>query len=290
MGERPNDWLNAFAGNVSSQFGEDGILARVLDEIGELDGWCVEFGAWDGVTYSNTNHLVEARGYTAVLIEADPARFAKLHETSCDDPRIVALNRVVGFGEGDNLDVILSATETPVDFDVLSIDIDGNDYHVWDAMRRYRPKVVVIEFNPTIPVAVKFVQPKDLAVTQGSSLSAIAALGKTKGYELVAVTASNAVLVDGRYFDRFGITDNRPEALWPGDGVTYLFQGFDGTIFLRGPQRLIWHELQFDDSRFQVLPRWLRRYPDSYSASQRLLLRALRRYYRARSKDLTRSE
>ena len=56
------------ATNVHSQNGEDGVIAEILDRLPELDRWCVEFGAWDGVHLSNTRHLIESRDFGAVLI------------------------------------------------------------------------------------------------------------------------------------------------------------------------------------------------------------------------------
>lgn len=280
---RQDDWLSGYARNASSQFGEDGILEKVLEVIGDANSWCVEFGAWDGVVYSNTHQLVVEKGYSAVLIEADPDRFQELCATYRDRHGVVPVNRFVGFGGHDNLDAILKATDIPLDFDVLSIDIDGNDYHVWEATKRYRPKVVVIEFNPTVPSSVEFVQPRDVGVAQGSGVASIAELGRRKGYELVALTTANAILVDSCYFGLFGIEDNSPASLRRDESaITHVFHGYDGTIFVRGNRRLIWHELPLDEARFQQLPRGLRRYPDAYGRLARLRLRVYRRLYSLR--------
>ena len=84
-----------------------------------------------------------------------------------------------------------------VDLDFVSIGIDGNDYHVWNAFNQYRPKLLMIEFNPTIPPGVKHVQPADPRINFGSSLAALMDLGKTKRYELVCVYGVNAFLCAG---------------------------------------------------------------------------------------------
>ncbi|HWE03123.1 MAG TPA: hypothetical protein VG326_12000, partial [Tepidisphaeraceae bacterium] len=68
---RPNGWLNQYARNVYSQFGEDGILEQALRLLPVRDKWCVEFGAHDGLTYSNSANLITAQEYRAVLIEPD---------------------------------------------------------------------------------------------------------------------------------------------------------------------------------------------------------------------------
>lgn len=255
--------LNRFSRSVTSQYGEDGILAHALAGIGtECDGWCVEFGAWDGKHLSNTFQLIEHRGYSAVLIEGDGHKFGDLKASFSTRPDVIPLNRWVGFDGAESLDAILASTPIPANFDVLSIDIDGNDYHVWEAVVDYRPKIVVIEFNPSIPTAVEFVQPREREIAQGSSLLSIDQLARRKGYQLVATTPVNAIFVADKYFPRFGVEDNSPAALRMDDShVTYLFQGFDGTLFVRGCKTLVWHGVGLDESSLQQLPAWLRKHP-----------------------------
>jgi hypothetical protein len=277
--ERPDDWLLAHAKRVTSKAGEEGILEQALEVVGESDGWCVEFGAHDGRSWSNTYSLITERRFRAVLIEPDARRFAQLRETYAGNDRVHAIKQSVGFRPDDGLDAILSRTPIPTGFDVLSIDIDGNDYHAWKAIERYRPKLVVIEFNPTIPTAVEFVQVLDPRLSHGSSLRSVVALGRDKGYELVAVTDENAVFVRSDYFPRFGIRDNSPERLRPKQDVAYLFQGYDGTVFVHGARRLLWHNWSFNERRLQQLPARLRKHTDRYTTLDRLLLKAYRRLY-----------
>lgn len=167
---------------------------------------------------------------------------------------------------------MLQQTAIPPDFDLLSIDIDGNDYHVWKALTGYQPRVVCIEFNPTIPTEVDFVQLANPAVTQGSSLRALVALGKELGYELVAVLQYNAFFVRCEYYPLFGLTDNGPETLRQDtSAITYIFSGYDGTVFLRGFKRLVWHRVGLSERMMQPLPSLLRTYPDNYRWWQRVL-------------------
>src|SRR5579872_1690072 len=100
---------------------------------------------------------------------------------------------------------MLVGTPIPRDFDLLSIDIDGNDYHAWAAVKTYRPKAVVIEFNPTIPNEVDFVQEPVTHLNHGASLAALVRLAREKGYELVSTTLNNAFFVEQKYFSRFNI-------------------------------------------------------------------------------------
>jgi hypothetical protein len=273
--------LKAFEANVTSQSGEDGVIARALELLGERDGWCVEFGAFDGRLASNTYSLITSHGYRAVLLEPDPARFAQLRATHQHRDGVHLLQRAVGF-EGDaRLDRLLADTPAPVDFDLLSIDIDGNDYHAWESLLHYRPKLVVIEFNPTIPNEVDFVQPRDPAVRQGASLTAIARLAREKGYRLVHATTLNGVFVDERYFDRFGIADDSPAALRSDLSlVTWMFQTYDGRLHIAGFDRLLWHDVPLDRRRLQQVPRPLRDFPEALPRVWRAVFRAWRAWRR----------
>ncbi len=132
-------------------------------------------------------------------------------------------------------------------------------------MAEYRPKIVCIEFNPTIPNEVRFVQPADPLVNQGAGLLSLVELGKGKGYELISVLPYNALFVDSQYYPLFKIEDNKPETLRPSPvGITYLFSGYDGTIFLHGNKKLPWHGIELKESKMQYLPRFLRKYPANY--------------------------
>ena len=262
---RTDRWLLEHTANVTSQNGEDGIIAKILDVIGTPVGWCVEFGAWDGRHLSNTYNLIANRGFYAVMIEGSAKRFRDLKQAFKDNPKVYPVNAFVGFTEADGLDGILARTPIPEDFDVLSIDIDGNDYHVWNAVQRYRPRVVVIEYNPTIPTAVDFVQPPDLSINQGGSITAMKRLGAQKGYELVAVTIHNCLFVRSEYFAAFGIKDNSVASLRADESmVTYIFNGFDGTVFVRGCGVLGWHGVPYREKRMQLIARPFRKFPDTF--------------------------
>ena len=269
---RAPTWLLEHQRNVYSQTGEDGIIEKVLDLLPQTDQWCVEFGAWDGLFCTNTRNLIESRGYSAVLIEASKKRFLDLERNFAARKNVYPINRFVGFSADDNLDTILSATPIPRDFDFLSIDIDGNDYHVWKAFSAYRPKVVIVEFNPTFHPQVEFIQPADPAVVQGSSLRAFVNLAKSKGYELVCFLAFNAIFVRKEYYPRFEIPCNAIEVMQADQsGVTYLGSGYDGTIFLHGGRLLPWHDTPIRVERFQYLPKIFRRFPGDYSLALKIL-------------------
>ena len=165
--------------------------------------------------------------------------------------------------------MIFARTPLPRTFDLFSLDIDGNEYHLWDSLSEYRPRVMVIEFNPSIPNDVLFVQPRDMAVLQGSSLRALVELGNRKGYELVATNEINAFFVLKELFTKFGIPDNSIDVLHTNHKYeTKLFQLYDGTLRISGYDRLLWHNVSIDIEKLQVLPFRKRRYPFRADASK----------------------
>ncbi|QDU60969.1 hypothetical protein Pan216_18220 [Planctomycetes bacterium Pan216] len=281
---KPSQWLHEHAHDVTSQFGEDGIIEKALETIGQRDGWCVEFGAWDGKHLSNTHTLIADKGYSAVLIEGDPQRYQELCARHGERENVVPMNAFVGFEASDSLDTLLDKTAIPKQFDLLSIDIDGNDYHAWNAVTTYRPKLVVIEYNPSTANDVDFVQDADPTINHGSSLLALDRLAKEKGYELIATTTTNGIFVDAQYFPLFEIEDNSVRAMRTDEWlVTHLFCGYDGTVFVRGYGTLPWHEIKYNESRMQFLPKWLRKYPHNYSKTQAFVADLYNRWFNKRS-------
>ena len=265
-------WLLDYQSNTFSQAGEDGIIEKILDLLPNKNHWCVEFGAWDGILYSNTRNLIVNKNYSGVLIESDSEKFKDLQRNYSKYPGVITFNRFVGFNSNDRLDLILKTTIIPEDFDFISIDIDGNDFHVWKAIEKYRPKVICVEFNPTIPTEVNFVQVADEKINQGCSLIALKELGLVKGYELVSVLPFNAIFVRREYFPIFEISDNSPHALRTHtQAITYMFSGYDGRIILRGHQKNDWHDLEINEDAVQILPKFLRKYPLNYNRVEKFV-------------------
>lgn len=247
-------FLRAYRSDVTSQNGEDGIIEKVLDIIGTKNKWCVDVGAFDGYKYSNTYSLISC-GWSSISIEGDSDIFRELqeslraHGSGAANP--VLINEYVTSSGPTSLDSILSEQSyLPVNFDLISIDIDGNDYSVWEGMEIYRPRVVVIEFNPSIPNDVIFIQDDDQELNQGSSLAAMIELGNEKGYELVATTAINAVFVERHQYPKFRIPDNSIHKMHDDSAYCHLFfQTYDGKIGLIGTDHTIWgkHPIERDD-------------------------------------------
>ncbi len=290
--------LAAYAADVTSQFGEDGILAEILDRIAAevpLAGWCVDVGAADGVWLSNVCTLVRERGFRAVMIEADADRFAALSRNHPGDD-VVKVHATVGW-EGDaRLDRILAPTPVPADFDVCSIDVDGNDHWVLGSLVDHRPKVVVVEFNPTIPNAVDYVQAPDPRVARGASAAAMVRLGRSLGYSPVAATVCNLVLVRddlvGAVVDDPDVETELDRLRDPAAGLVFAFTGYDGTTVLSAPLHNPWFRTTASVGDLQSVPALLRRYPASWGVLRRTAWRLWRpfpRRLRAVARKVTRT-
>ena len=269
-------WLMRHASDTYTVTGEDGILAKALELLPEPRRWCVEFGALDGVQLSNTFRLVSECEFRVVLIEANAIKYRDLVSDYPHPQRAVFLNARVGFSPDDGLDSLLSKTSIPADFDLLSIDIDGNDYHVWEAIKNYRPRLVLIEYNPTISNSVHFVQKAALDVNEGASALALTDLARRKGYELIADTGINLLFVTAEYFGRFHIPDNSLAVIRDDSCGPQIYVGFNGRIGLyhEGEHGLIvdqWHGLHLAAEKVQLLPACLRKLPGNYTKYHRLL-------------------
>ena len=190
-----------------SQNGEDGVLAEILRRIGVENRFFVEFGVESGVE-GNCVYLADVAGWQGLFMEADDQMYRLLERKYRPRAGIRTTQAIVS---PENIEQLLDEAEVPAEPDVLSIDVDGQDYWIWEAIDRRRPRVVVIEYNSALDPGRRLVQPKEVPSWDGTdyfgaSLGAIRFLGERKGYRLVhtELAGSNAFLVraelaDGRF-------------------------------------------------------------------------------------------
>lgn len=203
-----NNNLNKYLEKVNAQCGEDGIFRYIFEVIGTTSKYAIEFGGWDGIYLSNIRNLIIEQGFSGLFIEGDSEKVKDCINNYKDNDNVDVYEGFVGY-EGDNtLDNILKKVDAPKEIDFLSIDIDGYDYHVWDAFKEYKPRVVIIEHNPSIPNDINYINPKSSTEFKGTSSIANIALGVRKGYSLIAVTDFNCIFVVNEEFEKFGILDN----------------------------------------------------------------------------------
>lgn len=128
--------INKFEQKIYSQNGEDGIIHYLFNIIGTTNKYCVEFGVGDG-SECNTRYLIEAEEWKYLHMDAEA------------DPNGNIKKEVI---TAENINILLKKYGVPSEFDLLSIDIDSNEYWIWKAIENYLPRVVIIEYNASIPV------------------------------------------------------------------------------------------------------------------------------------------
>lgn len=189
--------------NHTSQFGEDKIVADIVDRIGVAHHRCGEVGAGDGIECSNTYTWWYNRGWDAVLAETDRGRYDRLtvvaaaamtvDSTDARDRRPFVVTHL-GTITPYNVNAVFHGR-----FDLLSIDVDGGDWHLVDALE-HMPRILIVEWNPTVPWWV-YVRPELPGGRFGASAYALVDLCQRRGLQLVAVTESNLVFVDASLWD-----------------------------------------------------------------------------------------
>jgi hypothetical protein len=219
-----------FRKTVTSQWGDDGIIEEIFRRIGTKNRFCVEFGAWDGKYLSNTWDLWHNQNWSAILIEGDEEREKALAQSIQSFAKVTSYNAVVTAQGKNSLDHILTRLEAPTNLDLLSVDIDGDDYYVFESLTKFFPRVVAIEYNPTIPPAMDLVQAQGEYF--GASALAMVNLAKKKDYGLVCCTETNCFFVLRSEYPMLEISEPTLAQVFPGDNLTYVITSFDGRAFL----------------------------------------------------------
>lgn len=221
-----------FEKNIQSQFGEDGVIEEIFRRIGSGNQICVEFGAWDGIHLSNTWNLWNNQGWSALLIEGDKEKFETLVNTAKDFKNVKTVHAYVTATGSNSLESILEKFNFPAGIDLLSIDIDGDEYYVFKSLSKYLPRVIIAEYNPTIPPDREIIQ--SAGESFGSSALSLLKLAHAKGYKLAHMTATNIFFVHQDVFDKLQIGEPSLESVFVKSNLTYLISSYDGNTFLAG--------------------------------------------------------
>ncbi len=180
---------------VYSKHGNDGILLYLFSKIGVTNRTFVEIGTEDG-RQCNTSNLSLNFGWSGLMIDGNKEwiesakAFFKGKLGDCASK----VKTVTSYVTTQNINELLKDNSITGEIDLFSLDIDGNDYWVWDAIRVINPRVVVLEYNAALghrPLTLAYdpehrYRPKvDHPLYFGASLNALTALSKKKGYVLV---------------------------------------------------------------------------------------------------------
>lgn len=193
---------------VFSQNGEDGVIAEIFRRVGSTNRHFVEFGVGTGVE-GNCVFLADVMVWHGLFIEGSERLYPDLEHKYRNTPGVTTREAMV---TAENIESLLGAAGVPSDPDVLSIDIDGNDYWVWNAIVGFRPRLVIVEYNGALPPEATLVQPyrpgSAWAATDyfGASLGALERLGAEKGYSLVhtELSGTNAFFLREDLLTAFG--------------------------------------------------------------------------------------
>jgi len=180
---------------VFSQRGEDGIIQYIISKIEIPNRIFVEFGVED-YTESNTRLLLMGNNWSGLVIDGDPGNIRFIQNDFIYWK--YDLTAVQSFITKENIDGLITGYTDCRDIGLLSVDIDGNDYWVWEAITTISPRIVVCEYNSafgatekvSIPYAPDFVRGRahHSELYFGASLAAFCSLAEKKGYDLIGTS------------------------------------------------------------------------------------------------------
>jgi SAM-dependent methyltransferase len=197
-----------------SQTNEDGILLLLQAVLGRGAGHMVEIGCGEG-DESNSANLIINHGWTATLFDGsgDSLSAARRFYAANPDTRIFPPKCHLAWFTRENINAVLRQAGVPAEPDIFSLDIDGMDYWLWEAMTEVRARIVVLEYNNVIPAEIAVTVPysEDFRTAQpdftGASLAAMVKLGRRKNYRLVGCSQLR--------YNAFFLRDGVGEDLFP---------------------------------------------------------------------------
>lgn len=198
--------IRDFEFSAYSQNGEDGILDLLIESL-ELDSphssyprAFVEFGVQD-YTESNTRYLLKKRNFMGFIIDGSATHIESIKQDGIYWKH--DLEAQCAFITKDNINTLIKQWLDSRKLDniaILSIDIDGVDYFVWEAIECVKPAIVVVEYNAlfgeSLCVSVPYRADFDRFLAHhsglyfGASIKALISLGKSKGYIFVGADSS----------------------------------------------------------------------------------------------------
>lgn len=180
-----------------SQNGEDGIIRFIFSEIGFRSRRLVEFGF--GPKQCNSLRLILREQFTGLLMDGSPEN-CDLFNRAARAQGLGGIEAYCTFLNRETLNAAIQDYGISGDIDFLSLDVDGNDYWLWEALTCVSPRVVCIEYNAGIGPDLSLTVPYDpdferfskhpSGFFHGASLKALESLGRRKGYRLTGCDSS----------------------------------------------------------------------------------------------------
>lgn len=209
QGRKESRNLQDYEYKIFSQGGEDGIIQHLINAVGIKNKTFIEFGVEDFLE-SNCRYLLMKDNWSGFVIDGAANNIRRLKQSYYYWKHdLVAVAALI---TKDNINDLLLKSGFDRDLGVLSIDLDGNDYHILEAIKFFSPRILICEFNAvfggtrkiSVPYAEDFVR-TDKHYSNlyfGASLPAITHLAKDKGYSLVGINSlsSNAFFIRNDLF------------------------------------------------------------------------------------------
>jgi hypothetical protein len=173
-----------------SQFGEDGILLYLFALLGTTNQRCVEICAGNGIE-CNCANLIVNHGWEALLFDGNPEYVQEGREFygACPDTMLLPPRFVSAWITRDNVNELIRANGFEGEIDLLSLDMDGMDYWIWESISVVQPRVVVLEYQncwgPEDAYATPYAPEYRATGPGGASLAAFIKLAEEKHYRLV---------------------------------------------------------------------------------------------------------
>ena len=177
---------------VFSQWGEDGIIDYLISNLDIENKTFIEFGV-ENYEESNTKFLLLNKNWHGFIMDSSTNNINYIKNSELYWKH--SLIAVKSFVNKENINDLLKLSKFDKKIGLLSIDIDGNDYWVWQGIDTVEPSIVIIEYNSRLGIEKSYVVPYEKnferkkahysMIYYGASLKALVKLGKKKGYELV---------------------------------------------------------------------------------------------------------
>jgi len=175
-----------------AQFDEDKFIFDLFNKKNVSEGTFIEFGAWDGVHFSNCKLLID-NNWSGIFVEGNKLRYKECEKNYLNNYKIKVVNKFIN--ENYTLDDLVNDNEIKK-IDVLSIDIDGKDLTELKRLKLLKPKVIIIEYNSSIPLDVEC---EDTLGGNGSSYLSIKNFLIQKNYQLIHFTYCNLIFIDKEF-------------------------------------------------------------------------------------------